>query len=132
MPLGGLGEDFGGHKGAGLALVVDVLCGVLTGANYGKNVKHTTAKEPANVGHFMIAINIDKLTPLEVFLERIEEYKGYVKSLKRMSENVEVWIPGEKAWLTMETRKKDRSPNTQEHFERVNGGRRKSKRRIQH
>jgi LDH2 family malate/lactate/ureidoglycolate dehydrogenase len=85
---------------------VDVLCGVLTGANYGKNVKHTTAKEPANVGHFMIAINIDKLTPLEVFLERIEEYKGYVKSLKRMSENVEVWIPGEKAWLTMETRKK--------------------------
>jgi|YelNatPaOPRAMG01_1025707.scaffolds.fasta_scaffold03089_20 LDH2 family malate/lactate/ureidoglycolate dehydrogenase len=106
LPLGGLGEDFGGHKGAGLALVVDVLCGVLTGANYGKNVKHTTAKEPANVGHFMIAINIDKLTPLEVFLERIEEYKGYVKSLKRMSENVEVWIPGEKAWLTMETRKK--------------------------
>lgn len=106
LPLGGLGEDFGGHKGAGLALVVDLLCGVLTGANYGKNVKHTTEKERANVGHFMIAININKLTPIETFLERIEEYKAYVKSLAKITEDAEVWIPGEKAWLTMETRKK--------------------------
>jgi len=106
LPLGGLGEDFGGHKGAGLALVVDVLCGVLTGANYGKNVKHTTEKERANVGHFIIAINIDKLTPVETFLQRIEEYKGYVKNLTKMAKDTEVWIPGEKAWLTMETRKK--------------------------
>ncbi|MEM3090350.1 MAG: Ldh family oxidoreductase [Candidatus Bathyarchaeia archaeon] len=106
LPLGGLGEDFGGHKGAGLALVVDLLCGVLTGANYGKNVKHTTEKERANVGHFMIAINIDKLTPIDVFLERIEEYKVYVKSLTKISEDAAVWIPGEKAWLTMETRKR--------------------------
>jgi L-2-hydroxycarboxylate dehydrogenase (NAD+) len=106
LPLGGLGENFGGHKGAGLALVVDLLCGVLTGAGYGKNVKHTTEKGRANVGHFMIAINIEKLTPIEIFLERIEEYKGYVKSLTKISEDARVWIPGEKAWLTMETRKK--------------------------
>jgi L-2-hydroxycarboxylate dehydrogenase (NAD+) len=86
--------------------VVDLLCGVLTGAGYGKNVKHTTEKERANVGHFMIAINIDKLTLVEIFLERIEEYKGYVKSLTRISEDAKVWIPGEKAWLTMKTRKK--------------------------
>ncbi len=84
LPLGGLGEDFGGHKGAGLALVVDLFCGVLTGANYGKNVKHTTEKERANVGHFMTAINIERLTPIETFLERIEEYKGYVKSLTKI------------------------------------------------
>jgi LDH2 family malate/lactate/ureidoglycolate dehydrogenase len=106
LPLGGLGEDFGGHKGAGLALVIDLLCGVLTGANYGKYVRHTTEREPANVGHFMIAIDIDKLTPIETFLERIEEYKRYIKSLTRISEDVDIWIPGEKAWLTMETRKK--------------------------
>ncbi|MEM0007865.1 MAG: Ldh family oxidoreductase [Candidatus Bathyarchaeia archaeon] len=106
LPLGGFGEEFGGHKGAGLALVVDLLCGVLTGANYGKNVKHTTEKERANVGHFMIAININNLTPIDTFLERVEEYKVYVKSLTKISENAEIWIPGEKAWLTMETRKR--------------------------
>ena len=29
LPLGGRGEEFSGHKGYGLALMVDVLCGVL-------------------------------------------------------------------------------------------------------
>ncbi|MEM3956194.1 MAG: Ldh family oxidoreductase [Candidatus Bathyarchaeia archaeon] len=106
LPLGGLGEDFGGHKGAGLALVVDVLCGVLTGANYGIFVKHTTDKERANVGHFMIVIDVDKISSLDFFLEKIEKYKEYIKSLRRISEDAEVWIPGEKAWLTMETRKR--------------------------
>ncbi|MEM2321323.1 MAG: Ldh family oxidoreductase [Candidatus Bathyarchaeia archaeon] len=106
LPLGGLGEEFSGHKGAGLALVVDVLCGVLTGANYGFFVKHTTDKEKANVGHFMMAIDVDKISSLDFFLGRIERYKEYIKGLKRISEDAEIWIPGEKAWLTMETRKR--------------------------
>lgn len=106
LPLGGLGEIFGGHKGSGLALVVDILCGVLTGANYGRHVRHTTEKERANVGHFMMAINIERLTSLDYFLDRVEEYKRYVKGLPKISEDVEVWIPGEKAWLTMETRRR--------------------------
>lgn len=106
LPLGGVGEEFGGHKGAGLALVVDLLCGVLTGANYGRNVKPTKDKKQTNVGHFMMAIDIDRLTSLNYFLQRVEEYKVYVKSLSKISKEAEVWIPGEKAWLTMETRKK--------------------------
>ncbi|MEM1858677.1 MAG: Ldh family oxidoreductase, partial [Desulfurococcaceae archaeon] len=104
LPLGGLGEELGGHKGSGLALVVDVLCGVLTGASYGMYVKHTTGKEPANVGHFMIVVNIDAISSLDLFLDRIEEYRKYIKSLKKISESAEIWLPGEKAWLTMETR----------------------------
>ncbi|MCS7110843.1 MAG: Ldh family oxidoreductase, partial [Ignisphaera sp.] len=106
LPLGGLGEEFGGHKGAGLALVIDILCGVLTGANYGALVKHTTDREPANVGHFIMVIDIGRIQPLDTFLERIEGYRSHIKSLKKISEDVKIWIPGEKAWLTMETRKR--------------------------
>lgn len=106
LPLGGLGEDFGGHKGGGLALVVDILCGVLTGANYGTYIKESPANEPPNVGHFMIAIDIKGITSIEEFLDRIESYRKYIKGLKKISEEVDIWIPGEKAWLTMETRKK--------------------------
>ena len=36
LPLGGLGEEFGGHKGYGLAVMVDVLCGVLCGGSFGR------------------------------------------------------------------------------------------------
>lgn len=106
LPLGGLGELMGGHKGAGLALVVDLLSGVLTGASWGRWVGHTLSEKPANVGHFMVALDINKFTPLERYLDEVEKFKDYVKSLPKISNGVEVWIPGEKAWLTMETRKR--------------------------
>lgn len=31
-----------------------------------------------------------------MFLDRIEEYKRYVKNLARVSENAEAWVPEEK------------------------------------
>ncbi|MEM4788141.1 MAG: malate dehydrogenase, partial [Ignisphaera sp.] len=37
---------------------------------------------------------------------RIEEYRRYIKNLKKISKDSEIWLPGEKAWLTMETRKR--------------------------
>lgn len=106
LPLGGLGELMGGHKGAALALVVDLLSGVLTGASWGRQVGHTLSEKPANVGHFMAALDVSRFTPLEEYLDNVEKFKGYVKGLPRVSNDVEVWIPGEKAWLTMETRKR--------------------------
>ncbi len=57
LPLGGLGERFGGHKGYGLAVMVDILCGVLSGAAFGPNI----ADEPgssARVSHFFGAIDV--------------------------------------------------------------------------
>ena len=43
LPLGGAGEDLGGHKGYGLAFLVDILCGVLPGAAFARFAypKHT-------------------------------------------------------------------------------------------
>ncbi|MEM1676059.1 MAG: Ldh family oxidoreductase, partial [Desulfurococcaceae archaeon] len=49
IPLGGLSEETGGHKGSGLALIIDILSGVLTGANWGKNVGYSVGDRPANV-----------------------------------------------------------------------------------
>jgi len=106
LPLGGLGEEMGGHKGAGLSLIVDLLCGVLTGANWGKSVKHTINKEPANVGHFMLAIDVKNFMPINQLLDNVEKLKDYIKGLPRISQEKDIWVPGEKAWLTMKTRKR--------------------------
>jgi LDH2 family malate/lactate/ureidoglycolate dehydrogenase len=57
LPLGGLGELFGGHKGFGLSVMVDILCGVLSGGAFGPNI----ADEPgssARVSHFFGAIDV--------------------------------------------------------------------------
>ena len=57
LPLGGLGELFGGHKGYGLAVLVDILCGVLSGGDFGADI----ADEPgshARVSHFFGAVQV--------------------------------------------------------------------------
>jgi LDH2 family malate/lactate/ureidoglycolate dehydrogenase len=105
LPLGGYLEDFGGHKGSGLALVVDVICGVLSGAAWGFHVGYTTVRD-ANVGHALVALDISKVMRLEEFYERLEQMISEIKSLKKSPWAENIWIPGEKAWLTMQTRLK--------------------------
>ncbi|MEM1918034.1 MAG: Ldh family oxidoreductase [Sulfolobales archaeon] len=104
LPLGGLGEEFGGHKGSGLAFIIDVISGVLSGAAWGLHVRYTVDTAPANVGHSFAVIDIDAFMPKEEFYERIESYIDELKSLKKHPSADRIWIPGEKAWNTMMTR----------------------------
>jgi len=106
LPLGGLGEEFGGHKGSGLAFIIDIITGILSGAAWGKHVGYTAGTKPANVGHLFAAINIEAFISKEEFLERIKTYIKEIKSLKKHPKADHIWIPGEKAWLTMQTRTK--------------------------
>jgi L-2-hydroxycarboxylate dehydrogenase (NAD+) len=57
MPLGGAGELHGGHKGYGLAIMVDILCSVLCGAPFGPSIADT-ATSSGRVNHFFGAIQI--------------------------------------------------------------------------
>jgi LDH2 family malate/lactate/ureidoglycolate dehydrogenase len=106
LPLGGLGEEFGGHKGSGLALVVDIICGVLSGAAWGVHVGYTVGTKPANVGHAFSAIDVESFIPREEFYERLERYVLEIRSLRKHPGADRVWLPGEKAWLTSQTRLK--------------------------
>jgi LDH2 family malate/lactate/ureidoglycolate dehydrogenase len=56
LPLGGAGEEFGGHKGYGLAVMVDVLCAVLGGGFFGPELSDTNITR--RVSHFFGAIKI--------------------------------------------------------------------------
>jgi LDH2 family malate/lactate/ureidoglycolate dehydrogenase len=58
LPLGGEGEAFSGHKGYGLAVMVDILCAVLCGAPFGAAVADTETSS-GRVSHFFGAIGID-------------------------------------------------------------------------
>ncbi|MCX8169440.1 MAG: Ldh family oxidoreductase [Candidatus Methanomethylicia archaeon] len=106
LPLGGLSEEFGGHKGSGLAFIIDILCGVLSGAAWGIHIGYTIGDKPANVGHAFMVWDIESFIPKQEFLSRIEQYKSEIKSLKKHPNADAIWIPGEKAWKTMQTRLK--------------------------
>jgi L-2-hydroxycarboxylate dehydrogenase (NAD+) len=57
LPLGGRGTLHSGHKGYGLAVMVDILCAVLCGAPFGSDVIDTPESH-ARVSHFFGALRI--------------------------------------------------------------------------
>ena len=85
-----------GHKGYAIAMMVDVLSGVLTGSGFLSQV-HSPYKtaEKSNCGHFMIAINIEAFQPLAQFNARMEEYIAELKSVPLAKGHDEVFYPGE-------------------------------------
>lgn len=63
MPLGGA-EHNSGYKGYGLGLMVEILCGILTGSQFGPNIRSwKTADEVANLGQCFMAINPAAFAP---------------------------------------------------------------------
>ncbi len=62
LPLGSTMEN-GAHKGYGLATIVDVLCGILSGAGHGAILDPL----PWECGHFLAAIRVEAFRPLAAF-----------------------------------------------------------------
>jgi len=60
LPLGGFGTETGGHKGFGLGLLADMLCGVLGGGVFAPDMPHSrNLLDPGIVGNFFMAIKIE-------------------------------------------------------------------------
>jgi LDH2 family malate/lactate/ureidoglycolate dehydrogenase len=79
LPLGGKGELFSGYKGYGLAVMVDILCGVLSGGDFGTDL-YDTEDSAARVSHFFGAISIDRFRDpadfrrdMDTMLQRLRE-----------------------------------------------------------
>lgn len=91
---------FGGPKGFGLALMVEVLCGVVTGAGVADGVKsmYGNLSETGNNGHFMLAIDIARLLPLKQYLRRVEHLVDLLKASSGQSAEGGVLMPGEVRW----------------------------------
>ncbi|MGG1661080.1 Ldh family oxidoreductase [Brevibacillus sp. NRS-1366] len=87
----------GGAKGYGLAMFIDLLCGLLTGAAFGPGVKslYDNWEHPQNVGHIFLVIDIQHFLPLPVFQKNMDEYIRQVKSGPKKEGTSEILIPGE-------------------------------------
>jgi LDH2 family malate/lactate/ureidoglycolate dehydrogenase len=99
LPLGGIGEEFSGHKGYGLATIVEILSSALqTGAFlHGlTGFDSSGKKQPFKIGHFFMAIQIESFLPLDEFKKNIG---GLLRELrdspKAVGEN-QIYLAGEK------------------------------------
>lgn len=89
----------GGHKGYGLAVMIDILAGVLTGSAFGKDVGHLykDLEEKQRTGHLLTAIDIDHFIDRESFNERLEMLINSIKSSPKAPGVEELLLPGERA-----------------------------------
>ncbi|MFH2008959.1 MAG: Ldh family oxidoreductase [bacterium] len=102
LPLGGRGEEFGGHKGFSLALLVDLLCGVLSGSAFGLDV-HNLSREAEDgeivaprVGHFFLAADISRFMPLATFEQRVDDFADMITGSRKALDQERIFMPGEK------------------------------------
>lgn len=58
LPLGGAGDESGGHKGYGLSLAVELLAGALGGSSLEERIAGASGDERTAMGHFMGAISV--------------------------------------------------------------------------
>jgi LDH2 family malate/lactate/ureidoglycolate dehydrogenase len=108
LPLGGAGELLSGHKGYGLALLVDVLCGVLPGAGYANTIYPKTSDGkplPANVGHFFGALQVDAFRPLDAFKATMDDIIRRLKNSPKAEGDERIYIHGEKEFEIEEERR---------------------------
>jgi LDH2 family malate/lactate/ureidoglycolate dehydrogenase len=98
LPVGGSE----GYKGYGLSVMVEILCGLLTGLGFGVE---PTGRH--NDGCFMAVFKVDAFRPLSEFKKEIGEFAAYLKATKPAEGSSGVYYPGEIEYL----REKDRREN---------------------
>ena len=107
---------FGGVKGAALSMLMDLMCGVLTGANYAGAVKslYFDHSEPQNVGHVCIAIRPDLFMPKQEFEQRMDNFVDTLKAQPRAVGVEEILMPGEPEERVEAERRRTGIPVTQD------------------
>ena len=88
-----------GHKGYGLALLVEILTGVLGGGDFGRTVRGwITGQPPVNQSHAFIAINVDAFEPIAKFKRRMDDLIRQIRSAPKAKGADRIYLPGEKEW----------------------------------
>ncbi|RVE46248.1 hypothetical protein evm_009138 [Chilo suppressalis] len=96
MPLGG-GEKTSGYKGFGLSAMVELFCGISSGANYGHHLRswsHSGVGGPANLGHCFAAVDPGCFAP--GFGDRLAEIIQHWRQLEPTDPELPVLAPGDK------------------------------------
>ena len=98
LPLGSTREQ-GSHKGYGLACVVDILTGILSGSAYGPIM------QSGQNNHFLAAYDIEAFTPVAEFKTMMDEYLRALKATPPAPGHDRVLVAGQPEWETEQERR---------------------------
>ncbi|MCU1262689.1 MAG: malate dehydrogenase [Bryobacterales bacterium] len=101
LPLGS-DRERGGHKGYALGIMVDVLCGVLGGANWGPFAPPFALRQQMpvrsvgkGIGHFFGAMRIDAFIDPDEFKRQIDDYVRTLRAAKPAPGTAGPLLPGD-------------------------------------
>ncbi len=92
-PPRGVFTAFGGYKGSGIALMTEILGGLLSGNGMGR--LYWDNRGHGVNGLFLQAIAVEEFQDLETFYDKVDELIAFIKSTKCAPGFNEILLPGE-------------------------------------
>jgi LDH2 family malate/lactate/ureidoglycolate dehydrogenase len=110
----------GGVKGSALSLIIDIICGILTGTVLTGGVKETTDMSgPTKIGHFFSALNISRFIDVKLFKANVDQVIRNIKGLPAINDG-QIYMPGEIEYLCSRRRMKEGIPLAEDVVELLN------------
>jgi LDH2 family malate/lactate/ureidoglycolate dehydrogenase len=107
----GLISPLGGYKGSGLALMVEILCGVLGGGAMATEVGGLRFRgRPFRASQCFLGIDIERFLPLGEFQARMDWLIREIKNTPPAKGYTEVLVAGEPEWRAEERRRREGIP----------------------
>ncbi len=92
---------FAGHKGYGIAMMIETLAGVLSGAGVMGEVLSWIDGDPAQpTGHgaAFVAIDPGAMMPIDQFKRRVDKMVRDIRQAPKAKGSDRIFVPGEKEW----------------------------------
>jgi LDH2 family malate/lactate/ureidoglycolate dehydrogenase len=107
----GLPMPLGGYKGSGLAVMMEILCAVLSGGAMLTQIGGIRTQDKLMRANYMfLAIDVARFLPLDEFVARMQWVRDTLKSSAPASGFEEVLIAGDPEWRSEELRLRDGIP----------------------
>lgn len=107
LPLGGAGETNGGHKGYGLAIMVEALTGVLA---QGMTSERMCGAHGDHTCHFFMAFDPAMFGDVHQIRAGMSDYLTALRESEKIPGCPRIYTPGEKAFAAQVKREKDGVP----------------------
>jgi len=101
LPLGGEGELLGGHKGYGLATMVEILSAALQSGTFLLGLSGVDPQgkpQPFRVGHFFMAIQVEAFTSLADFKKTTGQILRDLRNSRKAPGRERIYTAGEKEY----------------------------------
>lgn len=107
LPLGGAGETHSGHKGYGLAIMVEALTGVLA---QGLMSPEMQGAHGDHTSHFFLAFDPGMFGDPAAIRAQMSRYLDMLRSSEKLPGESRIYTPGEKAFEAMKRRRAEGVP----------------------